>query len=63
MVTYTSRWNSYYDAINCIVENIDKIDDICIKLELVSFSKPREVGFLKEYCKVIIIFIYKYTFM
>ncbi|KAF0753476.1 Uncharacterized protein FWK35_00014868 [Aphis craccivora] len=47
-----TRWNSYYDAINCIVENIDKIDDICIKLELVSFSRPREVGFLKEYCKV-----------
>jgi hypothetical protein len=47
-----SRWNSYYDAIKCVVNNIKIIEMICIELQLPIISKPREVAFLIEYCKV-----------
>lgn len=47
-----SRWNSYYDAIKCVVNHIEKIEMICIELQLPIISKPREVAFLNEYCKV-----------
>lgn len=46
------RWNSYYDAITCVVNHIEKIEIICIELQLPIISKPREVAFLNEYCKV-----------
>ncbi|XP_015368124.1 PREDICTED: uncharacterized protein LOC107164712 [Diuraphis noxia] len=44
-----TRWNSYYDAIKCVVNNIEKIEMICIELQLPIISKPREVAFLIEY--------------
>lgn len=46
------RWNSYYDAITCVVNHIEKIEIICIELQTPIISKPREVAFLNEYCKV-----------
>jgi len=46
------RWNSFYDAMKCIMTNIDKINILCIDLQLPSISSPREVSFLKEYCDV-----------
>jgi len=55
------RWNSYYDAMKCILENIDKIKDVCNDLQLTSISGPREISFLQEYCNVN--FIYKYAYL
>lgn len=55
------RWNSYYDAIKCIVENIDKMENVYNDLQLPTISGPREVSFLQEYCNVN--FIYKYTYL
>lgn len=62
-----SRWNSYYDAIKCVVNNFEKIEMICIELQLPIISKPREVAFLNEYCIVndkfyllILKFVYSY---
>lgn len=37
----------------CIAEYIEKIDELCIELKLSTLSKPREISFLQEYCKVI----------
>ncbi|XP_060860233.1 uncharacterized protein LOC132937431 [Metopolophium dirhodum] len=47
-----TRWNSYYDAMKCILENIDKIEDVCNNLQLATISGPREISFLQEYCNV-----------
>ncbi|XP_029346297.1 uncharacterized protein LOC107884470 isoform X2 [Acyrthosiphon pisum] len=47
-----TRWNSYYDAMKCILENIDKIEDVCNDLQLTTISGPREISFLQEYCNV-----------
>jgi len=52
------RWNSYYDAMKCVLINIDKINELCIDLQLPSISSPREVSFLKEYCEVYYYFFY-----
>jgi len=46
------RWNSYYDAIKCIVENIDKIENVCNDLQLSTNSGSREISFLQEYYNV-----------
>jgi len=55
------RWNSYYDAMTCIVQNIDKMENVCNDLQLPTISGPREVSFLQEYCNVN--FIYKYAYL
>lgn len=47
-----TRWNSFYDSIIIVVDNIDKMDEVFNELELPLISKPREVAFLIEYCKV-----------
>jgi len=47
-----SRWNSHYDAIKCVLNNIKKIEMTCIELQMPIISKPREVAFLIEYYKV-----------
>lgn len=55
------RWNSFYDAMNVIVDNHDnKLNEICVELQLPIFSNTQEVGFLIEYCKVILNYIFKY---
>lgn len=41
----------------CIMINIDKINELCIELQLPPISSPREVSFLKEYCDVYIFFL------
>ncbi|KAL4083837.1 hypothetical protein QTP88_029153 [Uroleucon formosanum] len=46
------RWNSFYDAIKCIVSNLNKIDEVFSITSLQPFSRPRETLFLIEYCKV-----------
>lgn len=51
------RWSSYYDAIKCIVDNLNKIDEVFSITSLSSLSRPRETTFLIEYCKVYKIFI------
>lgn len=52
---YVFRWNSFYDAINLLRENIEKMDEVCAKLQVPFFTKPQDVDFLNEYCKVIVI--------
>ncbi|KAL4127450.1 hypothetical protein QTP88_011621 [Uroleucon formosanum] len=47
-----TRWNSFYDAIKCIVSNLNKIDEVFSITSLQPFSRPRETLFLIEYCKV-----------
>ncbi|KAF0716715.1 Uncharacterized protein FWK35_00031341 [Aphis craccivora] len=47
-----TRWNSFYDAIKCIVSNLNKIDEVFSITSLPPFSRPRETLFLIEYCKV-----------
>lgn len=54
------RWNSFYDAMNVITDNHDNLNEICVKLKLPIFSNTQEIGFLIEYCKVIINYIFKY---
>jgi hypothetical protein len=51
------RWNSYYDAIKCIVDNFNKIDEVFSITSLSSLSRLRETTFLIGYCKVYKIFI------
>lgn len=43
-----TRWNSYYDAICCLLKFENILDDICDATGTVKF-KPSEVEFLKEY--------------
>jgi len=38
-----------------ITDNHDNLNEICVKLQLPIFSNTQEVGFLIEYCKVILI--------
>jgi len=40
---------------NVITDNHDNLNEICVKLQLPIFSNTQEVGFLIEYCKVILI--------
>ncbi|KAL4097877.1 hypothetical protein QTP88_022580 [Uroleucon formosanum] len=47
-----TRWNSFYDSINLLCENIEKMDDVCAKLQVPFFTKPQDVDFINEYCKV-----------
>uniref|UniRef100_A0A2S2Q420 Zinc finger BED domain-containing protein 4 n=1 Tax=Sipha flava TaxID=143950 RepID=A0A2S2Q420_9HEMI len=47
-----TRWNSYYDAIKCIVDNFNKIDEVFSITSLSSLSRLRETTFLIGYCKV-----------
>lgn len=54
-VKYLFRWNSFYDSINLLCKNIEKMDDVCAKLQMPFFTKPQDVDFLNEYCKVIAI--------
>ena len=52
LVPSPTCWNSYYDAIERIVENpLADLNDVCAKLDLRGFNE-REVMFLKEYCAV-----------
>jgi len=47
------RWNSYYDAIERVVENpLDDLNELCTKIGLRTFSE-REMTFLKDYCSVV----------
>ncbi|KAL4125914.1 hypothetical protein QTP88_010151 [Uroleucon formosanum] len=47
-----TRWTSFYDAIKCIVSNLNKIDEVFSITSLQPFSRPLETLFLIEYCKV-----------
>ncbi|KAL4154050.1 hypothetical protein QTP88_001883 [Uroleucon formosanum] len=47
-----TRWNSFYDAIKCIVSNLNKIDEVFSITSLQPFTRPRETLILIEYCKV-----------
>jgi len=45
---------------NVIVDNHDnKLNEICVELQLPIFSNTQEAGFLIEYCKVILNYIFK----
>jgi len=55
------RWNSYNDAIKCIVGNIDKIEEVCNDLQLPIISGIRNVSFLQEYYTVN--YLYKYAYL
>lgn len=47
------RWNSFYDAIKCIVGNITKMEKVFEVVQLPPFAVQRDVSFLIEYCKVL----------
>jgi len=51
---YVFRWNSFYNSIN-LFENNEKMDEVCAKLQVPFFTKPQDIDFLNEYCKVIVI--------
>ena len=53
LVSSTTRWNTYYDAVEIVVENpLADLNDLCAKLDLHDFNE-REIVFLKEYCAVL----------
>ena len=53
LVPSTTHWNTYYDALERVVENpLADLNDLCAKLDLYGFNE-REIVFLKEYCAVL----------
>ena len=53
LVPSPTRWNSFYDAVERVVENsIVDLNDLCVKFDIRCFNK-KEVTFLKEYCTVL----------
>ena len=50
LVPSTTCWNSFYDAIERVVENsVADLNDLCAKLDIRCFNE-KEIMFLKEYC-------------
>ncbi|XP_064462748.1 uncharacterized protein LOC135373577 [Ornithodoros turicata] len=51
----TTRWNSFFDAIHCLLE-LDNaghdLDGLCRALQVPPFQRPRDFQFMKEYCEV-----------
>ena len=53
LVPSPTRWNTYYDAIERMVENsLADLNDLCAELDLCGFNEG-EIMFLKEYCTVL----------
>ena len=53
LVPSITRWNSYYNAVERVVENsLADLNDLCAKLDLRGFNE-REIVFLTEYCAVL----------
>lgn len=53
LVLSPTRWNSFYDDVERVVENsIVDLNDLCIKFDIRWFNE-KEVTFLKEYCVVL----------
>jgi len=48
------RWNSFNDAIKCIMGNITKIEKVFEVVQVPPFSVQRDVSFLIEYCKLLL---------
>ena len=56
IVPNTTRWNSFYDAVNKVADIVKKysertLNELCTSLEIVQF-RPSDVTFIQEYCKV-----------
>jgi hypothetical protein len=51
LVPCVTRWNSTYDAVCRVLEMKDKLNDICLALELPKF-KQSDLDFLIEYSRV-----------
>ena len=53
LVPSPTRWNSFYDAVERMVENsIVDLNDLCVKFDIRCFIE-KEITFLKEYCAVL----------
>ena len=53
LVPSPTRCNSFYDAIERVVENsVADLNDLCAKLDICCFNE-KEIVFLKEYCAVL----------
>ena len=50
LIPSPTRWNSYYDAVNRVIENSPRdLNDVCTSIETRNFTE-KELTFLKEYC-------------
>ncbi|XP_055839992.1 uncharacterized protein LOC129907693 [Episyrphus balteatus] len=47
----STDWVTLYDAIKCLLNNKDRLDNLCFFLEVVKFS-PVEIEYLEEYCRL-----------
>ena len=53
LVPSPTRRNSFYDAVERVVENLSvDLNDLCVKFDIRCFNE-KEVTFLKEYCAVL----------
>lgn len=53
VVPCATQWNSHYNAVLRVVENLSaELNELCISVELRCFTE-RELSFLKEYCAVL----------
>jgi hypothetical protein len=52
LVPCVTRWNSTYDAVCRVLELKDKLNDICLALELPKL-KQTDIDFLAEYVRVL----------
>lgn len=51
----STRWNSFFDALNCLLELDDAgkdLDGLCRTLQIPPFQRPRDLLFIREYCEV-----------
>ena len=56
LVPSPTHWNSFYDAVERVVENsIVDLNNLCVKFDIRCFNE-KEVTFLKEYCAVLQLF-------